>query len=141
LTTLMQRKTMLSKVVYQSLIHACGAALTKFTKYFDISSDLAIIATIIDPRLKLAYYEDGPRGNDSIFFKFFKGESAEDKSTRVSHHRQIFETFYNNKYRQTSPTSVHQPQLEDNLEKSFLPFFKKMRTEEPIKNEIDIYFR
>ena len=44
------------------------AAFMKLSKYFDLSSSLALAATVLDPRMKMEYYE-----NDS--FKLEKIES------------------------------------------------------------------
>lgn len=136
-----QKNILLTKDVYDDLIVACDAALDKFTNYFDISSDLAVLATILDPRLKLVYYEDGPHG--FIFFKIlivlFLGETIEDKTTRVNHHRQIFESAYNDEYRPIQQLATVQ-RLSDDEEDNFLPFFKKTRIEVNIKNEVEIYF-
>lgn len=38
---------------------AAKAAFAKLNKYYDISSELCTIATVLDPRLKLEFYKDG----------------------------------------------------------------------------------
>jgi hypothetical protein len=41
------------------LADAAKAAYCKLNKYYDISSELCTIATVLDPRLKLKFYKDG----------------------------------------------------------------------------------
>ena len=76
----------------------------------------------------------------NVLFVKILGESIEDKSNRVKHHRQILETIYNEKYR-PNPISATQHSLSDADDDYFLPFFKRARIELPIKNEMEIYFR
>lgn len=44
------------------LADAANAAYCKLYKYYDISSELCTIATVLDPRLKLKFYKDGYTG-------------------------------------------------------------------------------
>jgi len=42
---------------YDSVADGCQAAYDKCMRYFEVSSDLAVVATVMDPRFKLKYYE------------------------------------------------------------------------------------
>ena len=90
------------------LAEGTEAALQKLLKYFEVSSDLAILATIMDPRIKMDYYRNNTDSNylaivqnivseiavelklDSqvtIFFKFHSMVLKEEPSHR---HRSIY---------------------------------------------------
>jgi hAT family C-terminal dimerisation region/Domain of unknown function (DUF4413) len=44
-----------------NLADAAKAAYSKLNKYYDISSELCTMATVLDPRLKLQFYKDGSK--------------------------------------------------------------------------------
>jgi hypothetical protein len=126
---------MLSDEIYSDLIRACDAALRKFDNYFNISSDLAICATIIDPRLNLVYYREAKPGKNK--YKTL-GESPETIDNRVSHHHDIFKSFYDNSYRPSAV--VITPAMHDApVIGPALPFFKKARGNET-QDELERYF-
>ena len=43
-----------------SIANGAEGAYNKMLKYFAVSSDLAIVATVIDPRFKLEYHQQNP---------------------------------------------------------------------------------
>jgi hypothetical protein len=63
-------------------IDASKAALMKLAKYYDISSELCTIATVLDPRLKLDFY----RGD--------KNPSAENPAEIMSYVRSFYDRDY-----------------------------------------------
>lgn len=52
--------------ILPDLITATAAANSKFEKYYDIQSDYAIAALVLDPRLNISYYDDGNKANNSL---------------------------------------------------------------------------
>ncbi|KAI8891938.1 ribonuclease H-like domain-containing protein [Globomyces pollinis-pini] len=48
---------------YDNIADGAEAAFNKLLKYFEISSDLAVLATVLDPRLKMEYYQDSEDSN------------------------------------------------------------------------------
>jgi hypothetical protein len=42
-----------------NLADAAKAAYSRLNKYYDISSELCTMATVLDPRLKLQFFKDG----------------------------------------------------------------------------------
>jgi hypothetical protein len=50
--------------ILPDLIAATAAANSKFEKYYDIQSDYAIAALVLDPRLNTSYYDDGNKSNN-----------------------------------------------------------------------------
>jgi hypothetical protein len=46
------------------LILSCGNAITKMTNYYQVQSDFAIAAVVLDPRLGLEYYRDPSKSDE-----------------------------------------------------------------------------
>jgi Domain of unknown function (DUF4413) len=65
-----------------SVQDAAKAAFVKLNKYYDISSELCIIATVLDPRLKLNFY------------KADVGTSAEDPKEILSYVKSFYDRDY-----------------------------------------------
>jgi hypothetical protein len=92
-------------------IDASKAALMKLAKYYDISSELCTIATVLDPRLKLDFY----RGD--------KNPSAENPAEIMSYVR----SFYDRDY---APGGAKKPNI-------LKRFYKKSTASD--KSEIVVY--
>jgi hypothetical protein len=91
-----------------NVIYAAEAAKGKVQKYFEVSSDLAIVATILDPRFRMEYY----RGNGS----------AED--TTYSDHLAVFQRYY-----QEYNVATSEEDAADRTDKvAFLKFFQSKPT-------------
>lgn len=101
-------------------IDASKAALMKLAKYYDISSELCTIATVLDPRLKLDFYRDD------------KNPSAEDPEEI----RSYVKSFYNRDYAPSdgsisrNPSPAKTPSL-------LSGFYKRCPTSD--KSEIEVY--
>lgn len=63
-------------------VDASKAALIKLNKYYDISSELCTIATVLDPRLKLNFYKSD------------KNSSAEDPEEIASYVKSFYDRDY-----------------------------------------------
>jgi hypothetical protein len=80
------------------LIQASKAAYEKFDKYYNIQSDYAIAAVVLDPRLNVSYYLD--ENNPATL------EQAESAKREVLHYFDInykSEEFCNVIYRNSQP--------------------------------------
>ena len=103
-----------------SNVDAAKAAFNKLNKYYDISSELCSIATVLDPRLKLEFYR-----SDS-------SQMAENPNVISS----FVKSFYEKDY--APDASVFQPPLQP--ENEFLNHFYTFRTPSAAQNsEYDLY--
>jgi hypothetical protein len=60
------KKTALEDTIVDKLHHACVASYSKMKNYYDLTSDVYTIATVLDPRFKLDYYKNqSGEGEDS----------------------------------------------------------------------------
>ena len=101
-------------------VDASKAALIKLNKYYDISSELCTIATVLDPRLKLNFYKSD------------KNSSAEDPEEIASY----VKSFYDRDYAPSGGSISKNPPPAKKT--SLLSgFYKKSTTYD--KSEIDVY--
>ena len=68
--------------ILKDLIKATKAAYEKFDKYYNVQSDYAIAALVLDPRLNVSYYldEDNPASS----------EQAESAKTEIMHYFNMY---------------------------------------------------
>ncbi|KAI8901779.1 hypothetical protein BC833DRAFT_617281 [Globomyces pollinis-pini] len=99
-------------------VDASKAALMKLTKYYDISSELCTIATVLDPRHKLDFYKSD------------KNASAENPEEI----RSYVQSFYNRDYAsgRSSNPSPEKPSLLAEL-------FQLSTTHYLEQSELDVY--
>lgn len=88
--------------VLKDLIQATKAAYEKFDKYYNIQSDYAIAAVVLDPRLNVSYYLD--ENNPATL------EQAESAKTEVQHY---FDINYKPKEIPGNAINSYSQQLED----------------------------
>ena len=101
------------------LVDAAKAAFAKLNKYYDISSELCTIATVLDPRLKLQFYMDG-------------FENGGENPTEI---REYVKLFYNRSYASLSLESQGRPPAP---KKSKLNIFPK-KSSVTATSELDTY--
>ena len=100
-------------------VDAAKAALMKLNRYYDISSELSTVATVLDPRLKLQFYMSD------------KTSSAENPEEI----RLYVESFYENDYaNQKSNSNASSPAKKPGL---LSGFYKKSSTAN--QSELDVY--
>ena len=100
------------------LADAANAAYSKLNKYYNISSELCTIATVLDPRLKLDFYKDG-------------FENGGENPTDI---REYVKSFYNNTYVTPEPVLQCQPAAK---KRKLIVFRKKSSGMPP--SELDVY--
>jgi hypothetical protein len=101
------------------------AAIEKIEKYFEVSSELAIVATILDPRFKLSLFKKGELGNE-----------ADDKETEATHRRYIV-SFWQN-YR-PYPPDCQEPTNTVDEEEDFFGGLRVSSSSTAHTDELDLY--
>jgi hypothetical protein len=110
-----------TSVIYQAAV----AAKVKLEKYYSETSHAYTIATFIDPRFRLEYYQDSDENGGEISWQEIK-QIAKSKFD-------LYYTLY------TAPESIDEPIDEVNLSAVDLCFKRKRKVVVNAKNEFDIY--